>query len=232
MAKLDLNDGNPPISISDIGFGAVLAGHPSLDEIFEDKSQEFQMNLGKVYSKHGIAEIRALKDVLTDKIADLKKDIEAVSKRGEQGIFYLAALLHSYHHLQSKLYAIETFLSIYILHGSVEPIVSKKQLWEKGSNLTKAIKSVSIAISSSNHSETGQSTIENFLKGYFLFKSTSLGLMKIRDFVISNCKNVKMKDELENTGNSTLAHWTKRLEEKIDQIREDSFLYEQDEGEN
>jgi|GEM_PF-3182101 len=223
--KLDLNDGGPPIPITEVGFNALMIGQPSIEEIFEKKRSNYWEILTDAYTSNGVNEIIAMRGLLEEKLENIKSDYTAISERSDSGVKYLAALKRTSNMLEYKLDQIEVFLVSNVLHDHLK--ILKDQAEDEQSLLEDAIDSVAVAITNSKKSNTHKETVSNYLKGYYFFKDTSLGLIKIRDYVVENSKSKKVKNELKDISNSTLDYWKRKLETKIDQLDRDSFLLEQ-----
>ncbi len=217
------------IKLTDISSIVYGSAEPALEDEFEKKISEFWKVLIQKNSDHGIGEVKAMKELLINQIDNLDKDRSKLMDELAENMKFMLALNKSRVFLKRKLDIIEGFLAIYALQGVVE--VSDKEkfnLYEK-THLGYAIESVSLAISKSEQSDNKVETIRAFLTAYYYFKETSLGLKKIRNFVIDENSNQTVVNQLRETGNSTLNHWKNKLEEKIDQIKQDSLLFEQKE---
>lgn len=184
-----------------------------------DILNKFKGELKQVYTRKGLSEVMAIKDILNQKREALKKDL---SKTPDE--FEFKTLTQSLESLMTlfdkKLELIEKLEMAYAINGELKLFDTNYYTLVEENLIQVVIKLVSKSISDHPNAKTSKHTIELFLKTHIDFKKRSFE--EKREKAIERCIEEKLGDHIEEqlTGlyRNAATNWIDQLDDKVDEI--------------
>jgi len=180
-----------------------------------DISNSFRGQLIKTLSDQGINEIKEIRNLISKKRTELKKDLEKLPTEVSFDINWEERLQPIKDLLRRKERMINDFLTVYTIKGEVENTDLMGFFSFISPEIKNDISIVSEAISSHGKGKYKSITIKTFLKAYYVFKDTNVGLMKVKELVLEKVQNETVHAELGSISNSVLDHWKTKLNDRL-----------------